>query len=247
LAGLARCIAMVLIWTDLACSDREMATVLVALNAVFQVLPYSALGFFYLQVLPGWLGLRTASLHVSIAAIAATVAVFLGIPLAAGYLTRTLGERYRGREWHESRFLPTRSPNGTGTCRPRTSVPIGDHTSTATANTTATANRSRISVTMSAIDISSWPPCPITSCGDRTATGALEPAGPQAAACLAPTPALCTPLGYIPPAGIWQGRLGNYELTTISAVAHDADGFAPVGHRASPGRGGRARPRAILA
>ena len=58
LVGLARCIAMVLIWTDLACGDREMATVLVALNAVFQVLLYAVLGFFYLQVLPGWLGLR---------------------------------------------------------------------------------------------------------------------------------------------------------------------------------------------
>ena len=101
LVGLARCIAMVLIWTDLACGDREMATVLVALNAVFQVLLYAALGFFYLQVLPGWLGLPTASLHVSIAEIAATVAVFLGIPLVAGYLTRTIGERARGRDWYE--------------------------------------------------------------------------------------------------------------------------------------------------
>ena len=110
LVGLARCIAMVLIWTDLARGDREMATVLVALNAVFQVLLYSVLGFFYLQVLPGWLGLGTASLHVSIGAIAGTVAVFLGIPLAAGYLTRTLGERFRGREWYESRFLPRIAP-----------------------------------------------------------------------------------------------------------------------------------------
>jgi ACR3 family arsenite transporter len=110
LVGLARCIAMVLIWTDLASGDREMATVLVALNAVFQVLLYAALGFFYLQVLPGWLGLATTSLHVSIAEIAATVAVFLGIPLAAGYLTRTLGERARGRDWYETRFLPKIAP-----------------------------------------------------------------------------------------------------------------------------------------
>ena len=110
LVGLARCIAMVLIWTDLACGDREMATVLVALNAVFQVLLYAALGFFYLQVLPGWLGLPTASLHVSIAEIAATVAVFLGIPLVAGYLTRTIGERARGRDWYESKFLPRLGP-----------------------------------------------------------------------------------------------------------------------------------------
>ena len=102
LVGLARCIAMVLIWTDLARGDREMATVLVALNAVFQVLLYAALGFFYLQVLPGWLGLPTASLHVSIVEIAGTVAVFLGIPLVAGYLTRTIGERAKGRDWYET-------------------------------------------------------------------------------------------------------------------------------------------------
>jgi ACR3 family arsenite transporter len=82
-----------------------MATVLVALNAVFQVLLYAVLGYFYLQVLPGWFGLQTTSLHVSVAEIAGTVAVFLGIPLAAGYLTRTLGERARGRDWYEHRFL----------------------------------------------------------------------------------------------------------------------------------------------
>ena len=110
LVGLARCIAMVLIWTDLARGDREMATVLVALNAVFQVLLYAALGFFYLQVLPGWLGLPATSWHVSIAEIAGTVAVFLGIPLVAGYLTRTLGERAKGRDWYENRFLPRIAP-----------------------------------------------------------------------------------------------------------------------------------------
>jgi arsenite transporter len=110
LVGLARCIAMVLIWTDLASGDREMATVLVALNAVFQVLLYAVLGFFYLQVLPSWLGLATTSLHVSIAEIAGTVAVFLGIPLVAGYLTRTIGERAKGREWYETKFLPKIGP-----------------------------------------------------------------------------------------------------------------------------------------
>ena len=110
LVGLARCIAMVLIWNDLAGGDREMATVLVALNAVFQVLLYSALAFFYLQVLPGWLGLQATSLHVSIAAIAGTVAIFLGIPLLAGYLTRTIGERARGRDWYENQFLPRIGP-----------------------------------------------------------------------------------------------------------------------------------------
>jgi ACR3 family arsenite transporter len=110
LVGLARCIAMVLIWTDLACGDREMAAVLVALNAVFQVLVYAGLGVFYLNMLPGWLHLPTESLHVSFVAIAVTVVVFLGIPLLAGFLTRTLGERARGQEWYESRLLPRIAP-----------------------------------------------------------------------------------------------------------------------------------------
>jgi ACR3 family arsenite transporter len=110
LVGLARCIAMVLIWTDLACGDREMAAVLVALNAVFQVLFYAALGVFYLNVLPKWLGLDTQHLNVSVGTIARTVVIFLGIPLVAGYLTRTLGERRRGREWYESTVLPKIGP-----------------------------------------------------------------------------------------------------------------------------------------
>jgi ACR3 family arsenite transporter len=110
LVGLARCIAMVLIWTDLACGDREMAAVLVALNAVFQVLGYAALGVFYLNVLPGWLGLSTQDLSVSLGEIAVTVSVFLGVPLVAGFLTRTLGERARGQEWYETRLLPRLGP-----------------------------------------------------------------------------------------------------------------------------------------
>jgi arsenate reductase (thioredoxin) len=110
LVGLARCIAMVLIWTDLARGDREMAAVLVALNAVFQVLAYAGLGVFYLNILPGWLGLPAQSLHVSFTIIALTVVVFLGIPLVAGFLTRTLGERARGREWYETRLLPRIAP-----------------------------------------------------------------------------------------------------------------------------------------
>lgn len=110
LVGLARCIAMVLIWNDLACGDREMAAVLVALNAIFQVLTYAALGYFYLKVLPGWLGLETTDLDVSIWSIAKTVLIFLGIPLVAGYLTRTLGEHLRGQEWYETRLLPRIGP-----------------------------------------------------------------------------------------------------------------------------------------
>lgn len=110
LVGLARCIAMVLIWTDLARGDREMAAVLVALNAVFQVVAYAALGVFYLNVLPGWLGLDTQSISVSLGSIAGTVAVFLGVPLVAGYATRALGERRRGRGWYESVLLPRIGP-----------------------------------------------------------------------------------------------------------------------------------------
>ncbi len=108
--GLARCIAMVIIWNDQACGDREAAAVLVAINSLFQVIMFAALGWFYLSVLPGWLGLPQTSFVVSPWQIAKSVLIFLGIPLAAGYLTRRFGERARGREWYESRFLPRVGP-----------------------------------------------------------------------------------------------------------------------------------------
>ncbi|MFF2116771.1 ACR3 family arsenite efflux transporter [Kitasatospora sp. NPDC058184] len=110
IVGLARCIAMVIIWNDLACGDREAAAVLVALNSVFQVVAFGALGWFYLSVLPGWLGLEQAALDVSAWEIARSVLVFLGIPLAAGYLTRRLGEKARGRTWYETGLLPRIGP-----------------------------------------------------------------------------------------------------------------------------------------
>jgi ACR3 family arsenite transporter len=110
IVGLARCIAMVIIWNDLACGDREAAAVLVALNSVFQVFTFGLLGWFYLSVLPGWLGLDTTGLEVSPWTIAGSVVVFLGIPLLAGYLTRRIGEARRGREWYETRFLPKLGP-----------------------------------------------------------------------------------------------------------------------------------------
>jgi ACR3 family arsenite transporter len=111
IVGLARCIAMVLIWNDLACGDREAAAILVAINAVFQILAFAGLGYFYLQVLPGWLGLVTTSgLDVSVWQIARSVLVFLGMPLLAGYLTRILGERAKGRNWYETRLLPRLGP-----------------------------------------------------------------------------------------------------------------------------------------
>ena len=110
IVGLARCIAMVLIWNDLACGDREAAAVLVALNSLFQIAAFAALGWFYLQVLPGWLGLSTTSAEFSVWAIAMSVLVFLGIPLLAGYLTRTIGERAKSRNWYETRLLPRIGP-----------------------------------------------------------------------------------------------------------------------------------------
>jgi len=110
IVGLARCIAMVLIWNDLACGDREAAAVLVALNSLFQVVAFAMLGYFYLKVFPGWLGLHTVGLELSIWRVAETVAIFLGIPLVAGYLTRTIGERRRGREWYETKLIPRIAP-----------------------------------------------------------------------------------------------------------------------------------------
>nr|WP_231908552.1 ACR3 family arsenite efflux transporter [Corynebacterium mycetoides] len=110
IVGLARCIAMVLVWSDLACADREATAVLVAINSVFQVLMFGILGWFYLQVLPSWLGLDTASAQFSLTAIVGSVAVFLGVPLAAGALSRIIGEATRGRAWYENTFLPAVSP-----------------------------------------------------------------------------------------------------------------------------------------
>ena len=110
IVGLARCIAMVLIWNDLACGSRELGAVLVAINSVFQIVMYSVLGWFYLTVLPGWLGLDTQSLDVGIWEIARSVIVFLGVPLLAGFLTRTIGEKRKGTVWYEETFLPRIGP-----------------------------------------------------------------------------------------------------------------------------------------
>jgi ACR3 family arsenite transporter len=110
IVGLARCIAMVLIWNDLSCGDREAAAVLVAINSIFQIVAFAALGYFYLEVLPGWLGLHQQALHVSVWTIARSVLIFLGLPLLLGFLTRVLGERAKGRSWYEGTLLPRIGP-----------------------------------------------------------------------------------------------------------------------------------------
>ncbi|MCV7218349.1 ACR3 family arsenite efflux transporter [Mycobacterium crocinum] len=110
IVGLAPCIAMVIIWNDLARGDREAAAVLVAINSVIQVLIFAVLSWFYLSVLPGWLGMNQTSLNISVWQIAKSVLIFLGIPLVAGYATRRYGEKARGREWYESTFLPRVGP-----------------------------------------------------------------------------------------------------------------------------------------
>lgn len=110
IVGLARCIAMVLVWNDLAYGDRDRAAVLVVFHALFQVAAYAFLGYFYLSVLPRWLGLDTQGFRVGIWQIARTVLIFLGIPLAAAFLTRRLGLRRKGRRWYEETFIPRISP-----------------------------------------------------------------------------------------------------------------------------------------
>ena len=108
--GLARCIAMVLIWNDLACGDREAGALLVAVNSVFQIFAYAALGTFYLALLPGWLGWDTQDVSFSTWDITKAVLVFLGIPLALGYLTRRVGVARRGRTWYDNTFAPRIAP-----------------------------------------------------------------------------------------------------------------------------------------
>jgi ACR3 family arsenite transporter len=108
--GLARCIAMVLIWSELACGDRDATAILVAINSLFQIVAYSLLGYFYITLLPKWLGLHSQGFHIGLWPVARTVLIFLGIPLLAGFLTRRAGLATKGRDWYEQRFLPRIGP-----------------------------------------------------------------------------------------------------------------------------------------
>lgn len=110
LIGLARCIAMVLIWNSLACGSGELAAVLVALNSVFQILTYSVLGWLFLTVIPGWFGVESAVLDITMGEIARSVGIFLGIPLVAGYLTRKILVARKGAAWYDGVFMPKIGP-----------------------------------------------------------------------------------------------------------------------------------------